>query len=138
MKFWNWFKKGDQQGTAEDKAVTHEENRETDEIIWATNAPPHWPPVSARLLIPEGAEAPFHGNLQIITFAAGLKGALEKTQSDLNLRAVAQTRLGREGLIDVPIEVEDRGQWVAVMLYPIASAEASTHFAAVSNFLQAR
>src|SRR5262245_29005073 len=99
--------------------------REPEPITWATNAPSHWPriqvsPLSDSVPDSEAESDPLKAGLEV-KFAAGLIEAFEGTPCGCKLTALCRTRLAAEGLLKIPIEVNDNGTSRMVLIYPRAT-----------------
>ncbi len=101
-------------------------------LCWATNAPEHWPALHAPALDPNQDLA-----MNTFIFAAHMLSSFGEDK-DVKLGAFARTYLSLDGVLMVPVMVEDQGTKVPVFLYPEASSQAAAHFLAVWNYLETR
>ncbi len=101
-------------------------------IPWATNAPGHWPKVFCEPLDPNGNKP-----MNDIHFAAELKTSLERGKN-VELKALLRNFLAEDGVLEVPMLVEDNGQKVPVFYYPAPDVEAANHFNAILGLFKER
>jgi hypothetical protein len=96
----------------------------------ASNAPRHWPPVTTGRLDAD--------NLSNRT-AAVLGGLLEGFQSkgiEATPIGVLQYRMFEDGILEVPLEIEEANRRHSIFIYPAATPEAASHFSGVRQFLR--
>lgn len=67
--------------------------------------------------------------MNLITFVGSIKDSFQK--AGIQLLEVAATRLTAEGVVYVPLRVQDRNGQFDVFLYPGATAQDAAHYAAV-------
>jgi hypothetical protein len=107
-------------------------------VSWSSNAPLHWPPLCTQPLPFPDPKTVAEASVNTLAFAANLGRAFDAVPGSCKLAAVAQSRLLPDGILEVPIEVEDGASRRAVFAYPSVNEESSAHFAAVAAILRSR
>ncbi len=96
----------------------------------STNAPRTWPVVEVDQWLPE---MPFYAQLAVVTRLIETFGKRPDAQI-----ALAHTRLYEDGVLRVPILIEEAGQRTAVFVYSEASPQTAAHYSAVRTLLRQR
>jgi hypothetical protein len=92
-----------------------------------TNAPRHWPAVSFAATKP-GAD-------QFFTIVGALSEPLQKLGARVH---VMRTYIYDDGLLEVPLVVEENGATTCVLYYPNAGPDAAAHYTSVRQLLKTR
>ena len=98
----------------------------------STNAPRHWPRVPLSTWARDNAVATAAANRLFL--AAALSEALGPSA----VKAFHRTLAYEDGIVELPIVVEDGGQRCAVFTYAIADDTAAAHYSGVRAFLRQR
>lgn len=94
----------------------------------ATNAPRHWPAVYVDHWLPQ---MPAYNQL-------GVLHALLEGLKDQARPALAQRLLYDDGIVGVPLVIEEAGRRTAVLVYPEASPGAAAHYSGMRSLLRQR
>jgi hypothetical protein len=98
----------------------------------STNAPRHWPRVALATWARDNAVAKAAANRLFL--AAALSEALGSSA----VKAFHRTLVYEDGIVELPIVVEDGGQRCAVFTYAVGDAAAAAHYSGVRALLRQR
>ncbi|UCH89068.1 MAG: hypothetical protein JSV49_12690 [Thermoplasmata archaeon] len=88
---------------------------EAEPISLYTNAPTHWPVVMTDPLIPEGI--PGGDSMNVANFGTAMKSAFEAANCGCSLAAMLRPILTPDGVLEIPIIVNDSSKLIPVFLY---------------------
>ena len=105
-------------------------------IQWVSNAPEHWPIIETERLPFPRPETVADDAANKMLFLSRLHELLENSQVGCKLASVSNTYLTSAGILEVPFEVQDGEDIVAVFLYPESNPEYASHFWGVDQILR--